>query len=229
MREGVVRVPCALSPSEMWRVRADLSLDRYVAERERRTIRQIGSDVAENNEQAEPVLVRSTVVELPSDFVPRVFDRWVTSEQLATRVTTRWHEELHDAAHACVVDIFFPAFADRVEMGYRQWLEPLGAGACSICTRTHVSIRADEKTPQWVCAAIERLAEHSMHASLREYPQLVVAHSALAEGARPRRARVPTTEEGAAAPRASRFFCHCELLGFVRIVCGTRRPALEET
>lgn len=229
MREGLVRVPCALSASEMWRARADLSLDRYVAERERRTILQIGSDVAEDNEQAESVLVRSTLVELPSDFVPGMFARWVTSEQLATRVTTRWHEELHDAAHGCVVDISFPAFADRVEMGYRQWLEPLGAGTCSICTRTHISIRADEKTPQWVCAAIEHLAERSMHASLREYPQLVKAYSALDGSARPRKARVPTSEEGTAAPRASRFFCQCELLGFVRVVCGTRRPALEET
>ena len=229
MREGFVCVPCALLPSEMWRARADLNLDRYVAERERRTIRQVGTDVAEDDEHGDSVFVRTTLVELPPDFVPGMFSRWVTPEQLATRVTTRWHEELHDAHRACVVDIAFPAFADRVEMGYRQWLEPLGADACSICTKTHVSIHSDEKTPQWVCAAIERVVEHSMHASLREYPKLVKAYSALDGSARPRKARVPTSEEGAAAPRASRFFCHCELLGFVRVVCGTRRPAVEET
>ena len=240
MREGLVRCPCELAAVDMWRVRADLNLDRVVADRERRTIRQVGTDATESDDDGAPVLVRTTIIELPADFVPSFFRRWVTHDQLTTRVTTRWHEDLHDEAHACVVDIAFPAFPDKVEMGYRQWLERSSAGenACTLCTRTRIAVRADDKIPQWVCSAIEGIAEASMHASLRAYPKIASGFVAPAmapavEGrARPRKTRVPTTDDGAAEPaappRGGRFFCHCELLGFVRIVCGSRRAILED-
>jgi hypothetical protein len=225
MREGTVRAPCALRPEELWRARSDIELDLKVAERERRKLRQIGNDESEVDDRGNSVLVRTTVLELPDDFVPRFFQKWVTYDQLSTRVTTRWHDEAYDRDHGCSVDIAFPAFADRVDMGYTQWIEPSEGRAqhCVLCTRTRISIRADGAMPQWVCSAIEKVAEVSMHNSLEQYPAFVVGHvtATTAGTARPGKARVPTDDEERDHKRPC-FFCQCELLGFVRVACGKR-------
>ena len=127
MREGTVRAPCALSPEDLWKARSDIHLDIKLAKKERRSLRQIGVDQIEQDADGNDILVRTTLLELPEDFVPSFFQKWVTHDQLSTRVTTRWHDEAYDRDHGCSVEIAFPAFADRVEMGYTQWIEPAGA------------------------------------------------------------------------------------------------------
>ena len=232
MREGTVRVPCALSPEELWKVRSDLSLDLRIAEKERRKLRQIGADQTELDAYGNSVLVRTTLLELPEDFVPGVFQKWVTYDQLSTRVTTRWHAEAYDRDHGCSVDIAFPAFADRVEMGYTQWIESVdvSANSCTLCSRTRISIRSDDNIPKWVCSAIEKVVEMSMHDSLKQYPAFVVAHVATSciGVARPGKSRIPTDDdEQAAVQKRPCFFCQCELLGIVRVACGGRRELAE--
>ena len=227
MREGTVRTPCALSPEDLWKARSDIHLDIKLAKKERRSLRQIGVDQAEQDAHGNDILVRTTLLELPEDFVPTFFQKWVTYDQLSTRVTTRWHDEAYDRDHGCSVEIAFPAFADRVEMGYTQWIEPVdvSADSCTLCSRTRISITSDDTIPKWVCSAIEKVVEMSMHDSLKQYPAFVVGNVAPCSigVARPGKSRIPTDDdEQASVQKRPCFFCQCELLGFVRVACGRR-------
>lgn len=232
MREGTVRAPCALSPEDLWKARSDINLDIKLAERERRKLRQIGSDQTELDAHGNRVLVRTTLLELPEDFVPAIFQKWVTYDKLSTRVTTRWHAEAYDRDHGCSVDIAFPAFADRVEMGYTQWIEPMDVStdSCTLCSRTRISVQSDGTIPKWVCSAIEKVVELSMHDSLKQYPAFVLGNVGQCSigVARPGKLRIPTDDdEQASVKKRPCFFCQCELLGIVRIACGGRRALAE--
>lgn len=232
MREGTVRAPCALSPEDLWKARSDINLDLKLAERERRKLRQIGSDQTELDAHGNRVLVRTTLLELPEDFVPAIFQKWVTYDKLSTRVTTRWHAEAYDRDHGCSVDIAFPAFADRVEMGYTQWIEPMDVStdSCTLCSRTRISVQSDGTIPKWVCSAIEKVVELSMHDSLKQYPAFVLGNVGQCSigVARPGKLRIPTDDdEQASVKKRPCFFCQCELLGIVRIACGGRRALAE--
>lgn len=222
-----MRVRCNVAPALLWELRANIDIDRRIADRERRTVEQVGQDRDVEDERGHTVVERVLMVKVPDDFVPKVFDKWVTSGQLHTRVTSRWRSDAHDAANPCVVDIVLPALADRVEMGYRQWLEaePGGEG-CAIVSTTRIGVR-NVDMPKWVAGAIEAVVEGSMHAALKQYPAHVheylrsteSAAQPLEGAARPRRARVPSEEE-AGARGGSRCFCQCELWGILRVVCG---------
>ena len=220
---------CTLSPEETWRVRENIDIDRQIAEQERRTVEQLGSDRKVTDEAGHEVTQRTIMVRVPEDFVPGPFRRWVKHDELHTRVTSRWRSDAHDEASPCVVDLVLPALADRVEMGYVQWLEPCsGANSgCDICTRTRIAVVA-EHLPGWVQSAIEVLVETSMHAALKKYPAHIRAyqrslesHSPTEGTPRPRRARVPSEES---EPAGTKCYCQCELWGIVRVVCG--RPRL---
>ena len=232
MREGEVRVRCALAPDRVWELRANIDIDRRIADRDRRTVEQLGKDRDVVDEQGRDVVERVLMVKVPDDFVPKFFQKWVTAGQLHTRVTSRWRSDAHDAANPCVVDIVLPALADRVEMGYRQWLEaePGGAG-CVIVSSTRIGVCSAD-VPKWVAGALEAVVEGSMHAALKQYPAHVheylrsteSAAQPLEGAARPRRERVPSEED---AGGGSRCFCQCELWGILRVVCG--RPAASAT
>lgn len=235
MREGEVRVRCALAPDRVWELRANIDIDRRIADRDRRTVEQLGKDRDVVDERGDELVERVLMVKVPDDFVPGFFRKWVTSGQLHTRVTSRWRSDAHDAANPCVVDIVLPALADRVEMGYRQWLEaePGGAG-CVIVSSTRIGVCSAD-LPKWVAGALEAVVEGSMHAALKQYPAHVHEYLRSTESAaqplegapRPRRARVPSEEEAGAAGGGSRCFCQCELWGILRVVCG--RPAASAT
>jgi hypothetical protein len=229
MREGMVRVHCALPPEETWLVRETLDIDRQIAEQERRTVEQIGKDQKLKDDAGNEITQRTIMVRVPDDFVPAPFRPWVKYDQLHTRVTSRWRSDAYDEASACVVDLALPALADRVEMGYVQWLEPRNdaKAGCDICTRTRIAVLADN-VPGWVQSAIEAVVETSMHSALKKYPVHIQAYRAslhsqppleLEGSSRPRRVRVPNDENDA---NESRLFCRFELCGVLSIVC--RRP-----
>jgi len=237
MREGRVSVRCSVAPARLWELRANVDLDRRIAERERRTVEQVGKDRNVEDEHGRDLVERVLVVKVPDDFVPKFFQQWVTAGQLHTRVTARWRSDAHDADNPCVVNIVLPALADRVEMGYRQWLEPEAGGeGCAIVSITRIGI-SNTDMPKWVAGAIEAIVQGSMHSALKQYPTHVDDYLRSAESVaqplegapRPRRARVPSEEDACAgagagaaggAGRGSRCFCQCELWGILRVVCG---------